>query len=264
MSIRGSVKGEANIRDERDRSTHSLLRKAANAPDPVTRQGLLERAVLLNRPMAAGVARQYLQRGIDAEDLLQVAFLGLVKAVRGYRPGVQDVFAAYAVPTIRGEVKRYFRDRGWMIRPPRGLQELNQAVRAVEPGLAQSLQRTPTTQDVARHLGVEAEVVRDARQAGRGYQALSLDCPTGTSGQRPMDVVDSQDQFEIVDALQDLRPALDVLGGREMCILRLRFVDNLNQEQIGKRIGVSQMQVSRLLSRILTKLREHMQDQRAA
>jgi RNA polymerase sigma-B factor len=256
---------EPNVREDRDQRTRSLLLKAAQAGEPAARQALLEEAVLLNQSMARTLAQQYQRRGVDPEDLAQVAMLGLVKAVRGYTPGAERVFAAYAVPTIRGEIRRYFRDRGWMIRPPRSLQELNRDVRLAEPDLAQRLQRMPTTQDLASHLGVDPDAVNEAREAGGSYYARSLDTPLGDSGQLLSDVLpDPQEPLELVDAVLTLRPALQILGARERSILRMRFDDNLSQEQIGERLGVSQMQVSRLLSAILAKLRKSMEDQLAA
>jgi RNA polymerase sigma-B factor len=265
MSVHRGDERATEVREERDRSTRNLLRRAALVADPITRQDLIEEAVLLNEPMARALAQQYLQRGVDPEDLVQVATLGLVKAVRGYQPGSGNSFAAYAVPTIRGELRRHFRDRGWMIRPPRSLQELNRAVSVVEPDLAQRLQRMPTTDEVAEHLGVDPCAVNEARTAGGGYHAASLDSPFGQSGQLLSDVAaDPGDPFDAVDTLLTLRPALESLGARERRLLQLRFVDNLTQEQIGSRIGVSQMHVSRLLTAILAKLRRSMQDQQAA
>lgn len=265
MSSSPSIAGETTAREERDRLTRSLLLEAELEACPARRQGLMERAILLNQPMAKAVAVQYQRRGVDPDDLIQVAMLGLVKAIQGYCPEAQNAFAAYAVPTIRGEIKRHFRDRSWLIRPPRALQELSQSVRMVEADLAQRLQRTPTSEDVAQHLGVDAYTVNEAREAGSGYQGLTLDGPLGRTGRLSYDVVaDPDDPFERVDALLALRPAMAVLEDRERRILQLRFVDNLNQEQIGRRIGVSQMQVSRLLSNILAKLRRCIEDPRAA
>jgi RNA polymerase sigma-B factor len=257
--------GAPDLRDKRDESTRDLLCEAALVTDPAARQSLLEQAVLENQSMAQAVAQRYQRRGVDPEDLAQVAMLGLVKAVRGYCPGLETPFAAYAVPTIKGEIRRYFRDRGWTIRPPRSLQELNHAARVVVPELAQRLQRMPTTGDVAQHLGVEASAVNAAREAGGAYQSLSLDGPPASSGQLPYDVVaDPDNPLDRVDAVLTLRPALKALGARERLILRLRFVDDLTQEQIGHRLGVSQMQVSRLLTAILATLRENIEDPRAA
>jgi RNA polymerase sigma-B factor len=265
MSVHRDDERATEVREQRDRSTRNLLRKAALVADPTTAQDLFEEAVLLNEPMASALARQYHQRGVDPEDLVQVAMLGLVKAVRGYQPGSANSFAAYAVPTIRGELKRHFRDRGWMIRPPRRLQELNRAVSVVETELAQRLQRMPTTDEVAEHLGVDTCAVDEARTAGGGYHAASVDSPFGETGQLLRDVAaDPDDPFETVDTFLTLRPALDTLGCRERRLLQLRFVDNLTQEQIGSRIGVSQMHVSRLLTAILAKLRRSIEGQQAA
>jgi len=152
-----------------------------------------------------------------------------------------------------------------MVRPPRSLQELNHTVRIAEPDLAQTLQRTPTTGELAEHVGVDAGSVDAAREAGANYQARSLDHPLGDSGQLLYEVVaDPDDPFELVDTALTLRPALETLAERERHILQLRVFDNLNQEQIGHRPGVSQMQVSRLLTAILAKLRQSIEEQQAA
>lgn len=244
-------------RDERDQTTRDLLDRATLVSEPTARQDLLDQAVLLNLPMARALAQQYQRRGVDSEDLRQVAMLGLVKSVRGFRPRREKTFAAYAVPTISGEIKRHFRDRGWMIRPPRGLQELNHAVRSLEPDLVQRLQRTATPHDVAQHLGVDTEAIHQAREAGSGYDAYSLDSPHGDGDRLLSDVVaDSDDPYGRVDDRLTLRPAVENLEARERRLLHLRFVDELTQEQIGARMGVSQMQVSRLLTAVLGKLRQ--------
>jgi RNA polymerase sigma-B factor len=253
------------VRDERDRTTRSLLREAAQAADPATRERLLEQAILLNLPMARALAQRYQRRGVDSEDLVQVAMLGLVKSVRGYCPLREKSFAAYAVPTITGEIKRHFRDRAWMVRPPRSVQELNSAVRTVEPDLAQSLERTPTSHELAEHLGVDATSVNAARDAGGCFETFSLDSPVGDSGQLLGDLVaDPHNPFELVDDMLTVRPALESLPARDRHLLRLRFVENLSQEQIGQRLGVSQMQISRLLTAMLTRLRHSIQEKPAA
>jgi RNA polymerase sigma-B factor len=265
MSVYRADEIATEVRDERDQFTRSLLHEAAEVTDPDVRQCLLEQAVLLNLSLARALSRQYRRQGVDPDDLEQVAMLGLVKAVHGYCPWVENNFSAYAVPTISGEIKRYFRDRGWMVRPPRSLQELNRAVRIAEADLAQMLQRMPTTDELAEHVAVEAGSVDAAREAGAGYQARSLDHRLGDSGQQLCDVVaDPHDPFELVDTVLTLRPALETLAERERHILQLRFFDNLTQEEIGRRLGVSQMQVSRLLTAILAKLRQIIQEQQAA
>jgi RNA polymerase sigma-B factor len=265
MSTQRVDESPSDVLDERDRTTRGLLWDAAQAADAATRERLLQDAVLLNRPMARALAQRYLRRGVDPEDLVQVAMLGLVKSVHGYCPQREMGFAAYAVPTISGEIKRHFRDRGWMIRPPRSVQELNSAIRAAEPGLSQTLERTPTTLDLAEYLGVDATAVDAAREAGSLYDACSLDSPVGDSGQPLGDLMaDPGNPFALVDDVLTVRPALESLEARERRLLRLRFVDDLSQEQIGRRLGVSQMQISRLLNAILRKLRHHIQQQQAA
>lgn len=265
MSTQRVDKTLNDVPDQRDRTTRSLLRQATQAADPTIRERLLEEAILLNQPMARALARRYQRRGIDAEDLVQVAMLGLVKSVRGYCPMREKSFAAYAVPTISGEIKRHFRDRGWMIRPPRSVQELNNAVRTTEPDLAQLLERTPTTHELAENLGVDATAVDAAREAGGCYETWSLDSPIGDSGQLLGDLVaDPHNPFNLVDDMLTVRPALESLPAHERRLLRLRFVENLSQEQIGHRLGVSQMQISRLLTAILKKLRHSIQEQPAA
>ena len=254
----------SEVHDERDVTTRSLLREAAQVA-PATRERLLEEAIVLNMPMAQALAKRYQQRGVEPEDLEQVAMMGLVKSVRGYRPQREKHFAAYAVPTISGEIKRHFRDRGWAIRPPRSLQELNHAVRTQEPHLAQTLERTPTTHELAQHLGVDDAAIDAAREAGGCYDATSLDSPMADSGQLLGDLVaDPHNPFDLVDDWLTVLPALKSLETREARLLRLRFVDDLSQEQIGRRLGVSQMQISRLLTAVLSKMRHHIQGQSAA
>lgn len=249
--------------DERDRETRRLLTRAAREGEPGAAARLRNEAVLLNRPMALALARQYRGRGIDEDDLEQVALVGLIKAVRGYRRCPGKSFAAYAVPTISGELKRHFRDCGWLVRPPRSLQELGQAVRTMTPQLFQRLRREPTTAEIAAAVGVSRSLIEQARMVEGHYQGMSIDAPiTGTSCARDT-LPDPRDPYAAAEAALTLGPAIAHLGTRDRWILRLRFVDNLTQEQIGRRIGVSQMQVSRLLSDILSRLRQLLEDPRA-
>lgn len=245
----------------RDELTQSLLAQATDAADPVEAQRFREEAVLTNRSLAFALARQYRGRGVEDEDLEQVAMLGLVNAVRRFRPDAGKGFAAFAVPTIMGELKRYFRDHGWSVRPPRSVQELNQAIRLAAPELAQALHREPTTQELADELGCSTREVEQAELAQSQYHARSLDAPVrDTTMQLGETLADSHDPYSLVDACVALRPAFETLGKRERWILRLRFVDDLTQEQIGQRVGVSQMQVSRLLASTLKRLREQLED----
>lgn len=252
MSKRAS---SAQRRD--DGRTESLLRQACATSDPVAAAEARREAVLLNTSLALSLARQFDRRGIEHDDLVQVAMLGLVQAARRYRPGAGRGFAGYAVPTINGELKRHFRDHGWAVRPPRGLQELHRDVRAARARLQQERGHTPTAREVAEALAIDVRDVRRAELLDEQYTAASLDSPApegGTLGDVFPDE-SREDPYDRVVSLVSLRSAMSHLDRRERTILRLRYVDNLTQRQIGRRIGVSQMQVSRLLSDIVRRLR---------
>ena len=217
---------------------------------------------MLNREIALGVAHRYHRPGVEMEDLEQVALLGLTKAARRYRPGRGPSFSAYAFPTVAGEVKRYFRDSTWSVRPPRGLQEAVLAVRAAQTELAQQLGCAPTTDQLADVTDMEPGVINKALVAEEGFSALSLDAPVrgadeGTIGET---IADPCDDFDHVDTSSALRSTLATLTERERLILSLRFDHDMTQEQIGARLGVSQMQVSRTLARVFAVLRERLQD----
>lgn len=247
-------------RQERHALTESALIRLAGCHNDRERRDLQEHVVLLNLRLADGIAARYAGRGVDWDDLVQVARLGLLKAVIGYRAGAGPDFEAFAKPTIAGEIKRYFRDQGWVIRPPRRVQELNGRLRLVEPDLQQRLRRAPSPVEVARELGIETRELSEAVVAGGGYTPLSLDVPTyADSGDSLGDALpDESDPYTAVETAAWLRPALSKLTDRERQILRRRFVDGLSQKQIGHQLGVSQMQVSRLLSSILARLRDEL------
>ena len=232
----------------------SLLDEALSSSDAARRESLRQEVVILSLDLADRVARRYAGRGIDVEDLVQVARLGLVKATAGYAPGRGAGFAAYAVPTMSGEIKRHFRDSGWAIRPPRRLQELRAATSVSEQELRQVLCREPTSGEVATLLGVPVADVDEARVCAGAYSALSLDQP-GPSGTGPVDVAAVGDAFSDLDTSEALRSALRGLGARDLRIVRMRFVEERTQNEIGEAIGVSQMQVSRLLASIIGRLR---------
>jgi RNA polymerase sigma-B factor len=211
--------------------------------------------VLLNLGLADGIACRYLGRGIERDDLVQVARLGLVKAVHRYRPALGQSFAGFAAPTISGEIKRHFRDTGWMVRPPRRLQELGARLRDAEKDLEQQLHRKPTPLEIAGVLGVDETQVRAAREASSSFHAVSLDVPVTTEHRPDLAVDASDDPFTAFDDAQWLDAALADLSDRERIVLRLRFVESLTQSEIALQIGVSQMQVSRILRATLTRLR---------
>jgi len=219
-----------------------------------------EALILLNLGLADGIAGRYLGRGIDRDDLVQVARLGLVKAVRRFRPGLGQSFAGFAAPTISGEIKRHFRDTGWMVRPPRRLQELGVRMRDAEKDLEQNLHRRPRSHELAAVLDVGEEQVRAAREAASSFHALSLDVPAGP-GQAPteMTLEEAEDPFAAIDDAAWLRDALAELTDRERLVLRLRFVDLMTQSDIAEQIGVSQMQVSRILRATLSRLRARLE-----
>lgn len=215
--------------------------------------------VLLNLGLADGIASRYLGRGLERDDLVQVARLGLVKAVRRYRPALGQSFAGFAAPTISGEIKRHFRDTGWMVRPPRRLQELGARLRDAEKELEQQLHRRPTPAEIATLLGVDETQVRAAREASSSFHAVSLDVPMTTEHRPDLAVDDADDPFAALDDAQWLGKALHDLTERERTVLRLRFVESLTQSEIAEHIGVSQMQVSRILRATLGRLRSRLE-----
>ncbi|MGN6300320.1 MAG: SigB/SigF/SigG family RNA polymerase sigma factor [Angustibacter sp.] len=242
-------------------TTHALDAQPLNSP------GYVDRLVRDNLPLARGIAGRYRERGEQYDDLVQVACLGLVKAARKYRPDAGFNFAAYAVPTMTGELRRHFRDRGWDVRPPRRLQELRGRLRDAEDVLSQQLGRRPTTAELAEHLEVDAEEVDEARMASEGYNAISLDAPppgteasdwAGADSAADVQLARAEGEGSEIDDLLDataVRPLINQLTEREQLILALRFYGGATQQQIADRIGVTQMQVSRLLSQLLQRLR---------
>ena len=250
----------ADRRDRRRRAeeTKRLLTLAANTTDS-ERRALLDEVVLLNAGLAESVAARYRGRGVDSDDLSQVAYLGLVKAVQGFTTEKNTEFVSYAVPTIRGEVKRHFRDAAWTVRPPRRMQELHAAIAVAEPTLVQQLHRAPTDCELAVEIGAEPDEVTAAQTAADAgcFAPLSLDAPAaqGTTG-AVNDLIGAPDtDYDRVERLMLLQPLIARLKDRERRILELRFEEEWSQERIGTELGVSQMQVSRLLREILDKLR---------
>jgi RNA polymerase sigma-B factor len=238
----------------------ALLQRALSTSDDAEADALREEAVLLTLDLPEQVARRYTGRGIDHDDLVQVGRLGLVKAAAGYRAGVGSCFAAYAMPTISGEVKRHFRDCGWSVRPPRRLQEVRALLGAEEEQLTQRLHRLPTRDEVADELGLDRGEVTRAKLCGSAYSAVSLDVPAEQSGTLVDAVADESGDIDRMLSLSSLRTVLAVLSERERLIIRLRFVEERTQSEIGRVLGVSKMQVSRLLASILATLREGLGD----
>jgi RNA polymerase sigma-B factor len=250
-------------REERADTTDGLLALAERTDDEATRQRLLDEVILLNRGVADAVASRYRRRGVPMEDLQQAAYEGLVKAVNRWDSSHGRSLLTYAVPTIRGELQRHFRDHGWTVRPPRRVQELQWQVTACIAELTQDLGRDPTDAEVKDELGITDGDYADAMTAFGCFQPTSLDQPVGseaaaTLGDMLPDQVVEQagvDELAAADARATLGPVVRSLPSRDRRIIYLRFFEEQTQEQIGEELGVTQMQVSRLLSRILRDLR---------
>lgn len=240
---------------DRDRLVTDLFCRAA-AADGSERRQLLDEVVLLHLGLAEAIARRYHGRGLESDDILQVANLGLVNAVARFDPEVGRDFVSFAVPTIAGEIKRHFRDHGWAVRPPRRVQELQSAMSAASAELTQTQGSTPTNADLAGHLGVEVADVREARASHECFTTASIDYRVGDGDTSLADTLGGEDAaFERSEALVALAPACRGLGERDRRILYLRFFRGWTQQEIGRDLGVTQMQVSRLLTRILRELR---------
>lgn len=213
-------------------------------------------------PLADHIARRFDNRGEAVDDLVQVARVGLIQAVNRFDPGFGSQFLAFAVPTIMGEVRRYFRDCGWSVKVPRRMKELGPQINRARDQLYQLLQRPPTATEIAAHLGISRDEVIQAEITASAYSTVSYDTP-----RREADDEDSRsvgDSFGVVDVDLDkvidaevVRPLINSLPRREQVIISLRFFDNMTQSEIACRLGISQMHVSRLLARSLATLRAH-------
>lgn len=247
-------------RNERILQTNRALRLAKRRRGRA-RQELLNEAVELNVPVARSIAHQFHNRGESADDLDQVAYLGLVKAVNGFDPEKGDEFLAYAVPTITGEVKRYFRDSAWTVRPPRRIQDLQAEITPAVEQLSQLLGGPPRAVDIAEHLGRSEDEIVEALACGGCFTPSSIDDRgPGGDGYQVADRLGEDDRgFARAEAVATLSGACQGLKERDRRILYLRFFKDWTQEQIAAELGVTQMQVSRLLARILRDLREAVQ-----
>ncbi len=243
----------------RNRSAVSqrLLARAALESDPVERKRLQDEVVVLHMGLARAIAARYRGRGIADEDLTQAASMALLKAARNFDPSLGVEFLSYAVVTMKGEVKRQFRDYGWMVRPPRPIQKLQADVSRAQSDLTHELGRSPRVKEVAEHLGVPEEEVVEALSADGCYTPTSLDTPVGADGAGVLGELlpDENTAMSEVEARIMLTPAVRALPEREREILYFRFFKQQTQAQIAAEIGVTQMQVSRILARVLTQLR---------
>lgn len=244
---------------ERDRSIEQdlLAQFAAETEDSPRRRELRDRLVTMNLPLVEHVARRFRDRGESHDDLVQVGTIGLIKAVDRFdlERGVE--FSTYATPTIVGEIKRHFRDRGWAIRVPRRLQELRMSLNRATTDLTHRLGRSPTVHELATHLEITDEEILEGLESSQAYATSSLDAGTDESGAPSLaDTLGIDDEeLEGIEYRESLRPLLAALPDRERQIIMLRFFHNMTQSQIADEVGISQMHVSRLLARSLAQLR---------
>ncbi|OFJ50354.1 SigB/SigF/SigG family RNA polymerase sigma factor [Mycolicibacterium grossiae] len=221
------------------------------------RDKIIERCM----PIARNIARRYRNRGESDDDLLQTAHIGLVNAVNRYDVNSGTPFLAFAVPTIMGELRRHFRDRGWAVKVPRRLKDLSVRLRMAEQDLTLELNRAPTPSEIAAYTDIDRQEVVEGLVAMRAYRSLSAEQPMGTDddGQTIGETLGFEDsRYERILDVETVRPLIAALPEKDKAILLMRFFDNMTQSQIAQRIGVSQMQVSRLLSRTLATLREQL------
>ncbi len=247
------------IAADRARARELFAVLAGMPPDDRRRGRLRDELVEQHLPLVEYLARRFRNRGEPLDDLVQVATIGLIKSVDRFdlERGVE--FSTYATPTIVGEIKRHFRDKGWAIRVPRRLQELKLSLTKATSELSQKNGRSPTVAELAGHLGLTDEEILEGLESANAYSAVSLDAPDGGDDDSPS-VSDSlgitDDALEGVEYRESLKPLLERLPAREKKILMLRFFGGMTQSQIAAELGISQMHVSRLLARTLAQLRE--------
>jgi RNA polymerase sigma-B factor len=240
---------------ERTREDRELFVQYHRDGDARARDQLVERFL----PLARQLARRYQRAGEPLDDLLQVASLGLIKAIDRFDPDREIAFSSYAVPTILGEIKRYFRDRTWAVRVPRDLQELTLKVDRAVGELSEALRRQPSVAEIAQAVAAEEEDVLEALQAGGAYRAVSFDAPRTGGDEDVATVGDSvgidEHGFDRAEERATLAQLMSTVTPREREVLRMRFEQDMTQAEIGAEIGVSQMQVSRVIRQALARLR---------
>ena len=243
---------------ERTRELFETMRTAAEGDPERTRAR--EALVEAHLPLVEHLARRFRNRGEPYDDLVQVATIGLIKSVDRFDLDRGVEFSTYATPTIVGEIKRHFRDKGWAVRVPRRLQELRLSLASATSELSQRNGRSPTVAELASYLRISDEEVLEGLESANAYSTLSLDAGDSSSGEEPMPVSETlgveDEGLEGVEYRESLKPMLEQLPPREKKILMLRFFRNMTQSEIAAQVGISQMHVSRLLARTLAQLRE--------
>ncbi len=232
-------------------------------PDTPTFQRQRDRIVERCLPLADHIARRFDGRGEPRDDLVQVARVGLVNAVIRFNVDAGSDFVSFAVPTIMGEVRRHFRDNSWSVKVPRRLKELHLRLGAATAELSQRLGRAPTASELAEELGMDRDEVVEGLVAGSSYNTLSIDSGGNSGTEEAPAIADTLGDVDLgldqIENREALRPLLAALPERERMVLLLRFFENLTQTQIAERVGISQMHVSRLLAKSLTRLRDQLQ-----
>jgi len=244
-------------RDDSEKLDKYLLRRYHVNGDRRARDQL----ITMYLPLVRSLARRYSSRGEQFDDLVQVGSIGLIKAIDRFDLDRGVELTTYATPNIIGEIKRYFRDKGWSVRVPRGLQELNIRLNKVVDELVPKLQRSPTINEIAEAAGATPEEVLEALESSQAYKSVSLQSSPGSDGEDESSLIDhmgvDEDGFDTSEDRIILAPGFARLDARERYILHLRFFEGLTQSQIATRVGISQMHVSRLIRRALEKLREN-------
>jgi len=240
-----------------EKADRELLRRYHQRGDLEARERLIEQYL----PLVRSLARRYSYRGEQLEDLVQVGCIGLIKAIDRFDIDRGVELTTYATPNIIGEIKRHFRDKGWSVRVPRGLQELNVRLSHLVEELTVQLERSPTIAELAKAASVEEEEVLEALESGQAYATLSLSAPSGGGDDgSDLDPLESlgelEHEYEVSEDRAVLAPGLRALDDRERRILHLRFFEGLTQSQIAQQVGISQMHVSRLIRRALEKIRD--------
>ncbi len=238
-----------------------LIELRSPSTDRSRQVDIRDQLVEMHMSLAQHLARRFRNRGEPLDDLAQVAIVGLLKAIDGFDPARGVDFSSYAIPTMVGEVKRHFRDKGWSVRVPRRLKEMKLEVSKAAGSLTQDLGRSLTDADLAQYLGVSENEIRECEVSSRAYTALSLSTPLGAEDADGTlaDVIGGADrELESVEDRESLRLLIGELPPRQRQIIAMRFYGNMTQSQIAERIGISQMHVSRLLSRSLAQMRAGM------
>jgi RNA polymerase sigma-B factor len=241
-------------------SEKELLRRIHREGDAAAREELITRYL----PLVRSLARRFASRGQPVEDLIQVGSIGLIKAIDRFDIDRGVELSTYATPTILGEIKRYFRDKGWAVKVPRALQDLNIRLNKVIEQLTVEMNRSPTIAELAEACSVTEEEVLEALESGRAYNSLSLFSSGTSDDEDSLELLDylgrEEPEYELVEQRRFLAPVMNELDERERLILHLRFFEGMTQTQIAARVGISQMHVSRLIRKSIDMLRQSMRE----